>query len=60
MYMAKDKTNYGNRAKGRINGSRKIINPGQEEVPLRKNLSTNVNQPCFQMRDIIFKNPRVM
>lgn len=35
-HMDKDKITHGNRAKGRIKGSRKLVNPGQEEVLLRK------------------------
>lgn len=46
--MAKDKTSHGNLAKGKIKGSRKLVNPGQKEIILRKTLSTNMNQLCDQ------------
>lgn len=46
--MAKDKTTHGNRAKGRIKGSRKVVSFGQEEILLRKRLSTSMKQLCDQ------------
>lgn len=42
-HMAKDKTAHGNRAKGRMIGLGKLVNLSQEEILLRKGLSTNMN-----------------
>lgn len=53
--MDKDKTSYGNRSKGRIKGSSKVVNFDQEEILLRKWLSTNMKQPCDQRWNINFK-----
>lgn len=54
--MTKDKTFHGYRAKGRIKGSRKVVNPCQKEVPIGKDLSTNVNQLCIQRKNMNFKS----
>lgn len=52
--MVKDKSVHGNRAKGRNKGSRKVVNFGQEEILMRKELSTNMNQLCDQRRNMNF------
>lgn len=52
--MAKDKTTQGNRAKGRINNSKELVNLGKEEILLRKGLSTNMNLLCDQRWNMNF------
>lgn len=43
-HMDKDKTTHGNRAKGKIKGSWKLVYLSQEKILLREGLSTNMNQ----------------
>lgn len=54
--MPKDQNAHGNRAKGRIKGLRKVVNPSQKKVLLRKDLSTNVNQLCIQKKNVNFRS----
>ncbi|KAI5396768.1 hypothetical protein KIW84_062845 [Lathyrus oleraceus] len=56
LHMAKDDVSHDKRAKGRIKGSGKVVNPSQKEVPLRKYLSTKVNQLCIQRKNKKFKS----
>lgn len=60
MLMVRDKIARGNRAKGRIKGAGKLVNFVQEEVPLRKGLSTNMNQLGDQKRHMNFNKSEQM
>lgn len=53
--MTKDNKTHENQANGRIKSSWKLVNPGQEEILLRKGLSNNMNQLCDQRRNMNFK-----
>lgn len=56
--MARDRTTHGNKVKGRIKGSEKLVSLGQEKVLLKKGITTNVNQLCDQRWNMKFNNSK--
>lgn len=51
-HMARDKTSHTNHAEGRIKGSRRMVIPRLEKVPVRRDSSTNVNQHYIKGKEI--------
>lgn len=51
--MARDKTSHGNRKKGRIKGSGILVIPRLKKVPLRRELSTNMNKHYAKVKKFL-------
>lgn len=56
--MARDKTTQGNRSKGRIKGSGKLVTPGPEDQ--RWNMNLDKFKHCVKVKEVIVQKNEVI